>query len=520
MGGAVAEPAADGQFDARAFEQFTLRHLKLTGIPGVSVAITRGTTISLVAGYGHDSAGAPVTANTPMFAGSLSKSFTALAVMQLVEAGRVNLDTPVHEYLKEFVLADPRYIRITVRHLLNQTSGMSDLTFFEWANPGPASLQAAIAELRHARLAAEPGAQFNYHNPNFEVAARLVEVVSGQPFARYMREHVFAPLGMNSTTTVDRTDDLDGKVPLGHVFAFGHALPVRAPAFFLNGAGGVVTTAADMARWLIAQNNGGVGVNGVRVLSAEGMSQMHVASAPGMNYGFGWLDGRTETPPRIYHAGWTPTFTAYQSLSLAGRHDVAVLSNGARTFVRGSGASYLSLGVSGIEAGRPAVSFGESTMLLDVILSVVGTLALALGMLGVWRSGRWAVRRTGCSGWVTTLRLAPCVAILLLVAAVPKIVGDLMGGRVAAWSVTLRMSSWLWIFYVSPMLVVLCGALAGASGAVLVARLARLHRGATGKSGDRWGPAEISSPLTKLGISTGAEAIGSVPAVPVRVRVR
>ena len=96
---------------------------------GAAVAVTLGDRMLLAEGYGHTSSGEPVTGHTVMALASISKSFTALAVMQLVEAGRVELDAPVRWLVPEFNLADSRVDQMTVRHLLNHTSGLSDRTF-------------------------------------------------------------------------------------------------------------------------------------------------------------------------------------------------------------------------------------------------------------------------------------------------------------------------------------------------------------------------------------------------------
>lgn len=181
-------------------DRFVERHLERTGLPGATVAITKGDEIVHTAGYGHDSNGDPLTTEAPMRIASLSKSFTALAVMQLVDSGQVELDRPVREYVPRFRLADERGADITVRQLLNQTSGMSDSTFPVASRPQqPESLKEAVAQLRDAELTAAPGSEWNYHNPNYQVAARLVETVSGTPFPRYLDREVFTPAGMDST---------------------------------------------------------------------------------------------------------------------------------------------------------------------------------------------------------------------------------------------------------------------------------------------------------------------------------
>ena len=119
----------------------------------------------------------------------------------------IDLDVPVQHYLPEFRLADPRAARVTVRHLLNQTSGMSISADQEWRLPQPANLKEAVARLGGLRLIADPGAEFNYHNPNYSVLARLVEVTAGRDFASFMRTSIFLPLGMRDTATVDFVDE-------------------------------------------------------------------------------------------------------------------------------------------------------------------------------------------------------------------------------------------------------------------------------------------------------------------------
>ncbi|MEU4222668.1 serine hydrolase domain-containing protein [Nonomuraea sp. NPDC026600] len=133
---------------------YIAQYREATGLPGVAVAVTKGKEVIHAAGYGRTATGDPVTADTPMALASASKSFTSLAVLQLVEKGQVELDKPVHGYLPEFQLADPRAAGITVRQLLNQTSGMADSAFREKSLPQPDSLQGAVTRLRDARLAA------------------------------------------------------------------------------------------------------------------------------------------------------------------------------------------------------------------------------------------------------------------------------------------------------------------------------------------------------------------------------
>ena len=248
--GPAAPATADGHppVDLAAVDRLVSDELAASSIPGAAIAITRGTQVLHVRGYGHDADDVPVTENSRFRIASLSKSFTSLAVLQLVDAGQVSLDDPVVPHLPEFRLADPRGADITVRQLLDQTSGLADREVPELSRPQPSTLAEATTSLSSAHLVAAPGTQFNYHNPNYQVAARLVEVLSGQTFDAYLREHVFQPAGMPASLTTYTDDEPVANLADGHVIAYGHPIPVPAPATFDAGAGDVVSTAADMAQ--------------------------------------------------------------------------------------------------------------------------------------------------------------------------------------------------------------------------------------------------------------------------------
>src|SRR4051794_21213444 len=302
---AAAAPAPDVDGYVRAY----LGH---TGLPGAAVAITHGADVVRVAGFGHDAAGTPITASSRLPIASLSKSMTAFAVLQLAEAGRVGPAEPVTRYLPDFRLADPRGAKITVRMLLEQTSGMADSAFPDLKLPQPHSLAGAVERLKDAELADEPGARFHYHNPNYEVAARIVEVVTGEPFETALRTRLFQPLGMASSTAVDSPPADLGP---GHVRAFGFEVPVTEPDWFTGGSHGVQSTAEDLARWLIAPRDGG------GVLSPPSVALAHTP-APGRQYALGWAAYR---PGQLSHTGEWFSHTAAQVL-LPDGYGVAVLA--------------------------------------------------------------------------------------------------------------------------------------------------------------------------------------------------
>lgn len=423
------------------------------------MAITEGDRVVYAGGYGHDSSGAPLTATTPMPIASVSKSFTAMAVVRLAEMGKVELDAPVRDQLPEFRIADPRGARITVRQLLNHTSGITDRTLPEKSLPQPDSLRDAVARTRAATLAADPGTRKAYTNTNYHIAARLVEAVSGEPFAEHMRRHVFEPLGMRSTVTIDRPPrDLPPEVRRGHVYAYGAAIPAAEPDRFVNGSDGVITTAADMARWLIAQRNGTA--NGMRPVAD--VTAMHTPTDPQGTYGMGW---EIDSEGRVGHTGVWFTYTADQLL-LPGGVGIAVIGNSgiglANESLRPLTAMLAGLMTDGaVPAAGPPVR-----LIADLILGVLALSSLLRGVRNLRRARAWARRRASLPG--TVARLLPRLIPLALLPALPGLLGGFVGGG--------RDITFVQLCYYAPPLMVWAAVAAAMNTGVLVTRAVALTR--------------------------------------------
>lgn len=466
---AVPQPAlADAPPDSAAVQRLVSQFAGRQGYPGFSVAVVKGDQVVLTTGAGHDSTGAPVTAGTPMPVASVSKSFTSLAVMQLVEAGRVRLDAPVTEYLPGFRLADPRGARITVRDLLQQTSGITDRTFPEKSLPQPGSLAAAVTRARSARLASEPGTAYAYTNTNYHLAARVVEAVSGEPFAEYLARHLFAPAGMSATTAVSVTPgDLPAGLAKGHTYAYGVSIAATEPHRFVAGSDGVISTAADMARWLVVQNNHGIAPGGARLVTAATVTAMHQAPGGGRTYGLGW---DTAADGRVWHDGIWFTYTASELLLPSG-YGVAVLGNsGVGLGNEGTGALAGAIGDL-MAGGRPA-SPAPVRPIVDLVLAALTLLSIALGVRNLRRIGRWTDRARQRPAWQVVLRSAPRLVPLVLLLTLPQLLGLLYaGGR--------DLTFWQ-LCYVAPALVGWAGVATVTNAGVLGVRLATLLRRAGG----------------------------------------
>ena len=465
-----------------SIDNFLAETLDATGLPGVSVVVTRDDRVVHATGAGHDSAGRPVTADTPMRVASVSKSFTAAAVMTLVEDGRLGLDDPVR--LPNVPGG------VTVRQLLNQTSGLADPS----VNIGELESARTLAEyvdLFKATPEARPGTQWSYSNANYDLAARLVEVVSGEPFDEYVREAVFEPLGMRDST-------VGGAAADGYNSLFGvwFSRPELGGGPAVNGSGAVVTTAADMGRWLVAQNGHGPFPESV-------LTTMHDPSDVD-EYGMGWSPDENGL---LVHSGNLWTYNAVQAIDPSTGYGYAVMTNGAALY---DDTGDILAGLVALTKGKNPEIPGGSRQLFEGILAAIGAAAIALGIMGVTRAKRWANRRlkiiaentpaptrsrgrpalpvyqvgvakargvalavdnsVGCGQlrrWVWIgVRLVPCLLPGVLFVFYPEVVSFISAGRTVLWAQ---------LFYFALPLTVVLAVAAGSGLAVFVARVLRLR---------------------------------------------
>ncbi len=419
-----SEPAGAATIDASIRE-----YLASVAVPGVAVAVTRGDAVVLTRGYGRTPAGQPVDVHTPMALASVSKSFTALAVMQLVDDGRVDLDRPVRQYLPEFTMADPRAGRITVRQLLNQTSGMSDRTFAAFSGPQPRTLVERVASLRTATLAADPGSRWEYHNPNYQVAARLVERVAGTSFDGYLRGRVFVPLGMRDSRTIDTADDLPPSAR-GHVLVLGWPIALPEPRAFGNGSGGVLSSAHDMAVWLIVQQQGGRAPDGTVVVSPASIAAMRTTAPASRSYALGWTVGTTPSgAPLIAHSGDLFTSTAQQIVLTESGWGIAVMANTGLIYGDARAIAGRILAVIEGRAVEPASAW--PWVLLDGVMLASTAVVVVLATVAVGRSKTWGARRVSHAGRAASL--LALLSPLVLWLGIHRVVGFLYRGRNVAW---------------------------------------------------------------------------------------
>ena len=224
-GQAAAAPTANFvSRNAASIDVFLRSSLATLRIPGIAIGVVDHDRIAYLAAFGvADPSGRPATPQTPFIIGSLSKSFTALATMQLVEGGRIDLDSSVTRYIPWFTLADVSSRRITVRQLLSQTSGISVATS-ENTRQAPMTATArwsigyAICGRRISIVLSERS--FEYSGTNYAILGLLVQLVSGVPYERYVQDRIFTPLQMLHTYT-SRSEAAAHGLSTGYLDWFG-----------------------------------------------------------------------------------------------------------------------------------------------------------------------------------------------------------------------------------------------------------------------------------------------------------
>ncbi|QBD81625.1 class A beta-lactamase-related serine hydrolase [Ktedonosporobacter rubrisoli] len=297
-------------------------------IPGVQVAIIQNDHVVHLKGFGQaNDEGMKVTPQTPFMIASSSKPITALAIMQLVEAGKVQLDAPVQRYLPWWRLSDPvQSSRVTIANLLDHTSGISgSLGGKDWlSDPSKRnwSLEDGVRSFHSSSFVHAVGTTFEYSNANYETLGLIVQTISGEEFGTYVKQHIFSPLHMNHSTLSLKEAQQEG-LQQGYTWYFGFPRSTQnlyLPA--LGPAGMVISTAEDLSHLLVAQMNGGR-YEGTSILSPQGIARMYAGNPHASfgpegaaldlkgNYGLGWFNGSIAGVPAIYHLG---TIVNYASL--------------------------------------------------------------------------------------------------------------------------------------------------------------------------------------------------------------
>lgn len=323
---APATANAQGTPDARVDSIFA--RFSAPGSPGCAVAVARGAAPVLTRAYGmadleHD---VPNTPATVFEAGSVAKQFTAAAVILLSQQGKLGLDDEAGKYFPEL----PDYGRpITIRHLMNHTSGLRDwgtvVDIAGWPRGTRTYTHAHVLDVvsRQKSLNFAPGSEYLYSNTGYNLLAMLVERVSGDSFAEYTRRNLFQPLGMTHTRwRDDYTEVVKGRA-VAYDTARG-AFHMNMPFENVHGNGGLLTTVGDLLLWNEALAAGRVGGRG---FSDEMQRRGVLTGGRRIQYAGGLMVTEYRGHPEVSHSGATAGYRAFLARYPAQRLSLALLCN-------------------------------------------------------------------------------------------------------------------------------------------------------------------------------------------------
>ena len=293
-------------------------------IPAAGVAVVRDGKVVVAKGYGAADldAGTPVTENTGFQIASVTKQFTAAGIMLLVEQGKLKLDDQLSKFLSD---VPPTWKVVTIRQLLNQISGIPNYTAGgKLVNDKVYTGSEILGLVRDLPVDFEPGTKWAYSNTNYFLLGQVIEKVSGKSYPEFMRARVFKPLGM--TSTVVNTSGLqlqNAAVGYSHPKGKWQKAKLDDPSQPFA-AGAIVSTAADMAKWALAVNEGSL----LKKSSwDEAFATGKLTDGKPTGYGFGWRLGKIGAVDYLGHSGGISGFSSYHLRFPAEKLSVVVLVN-------------------------------------------------------------------------------------------------------------------------------------------------------------------------------------------------
>ncbi|MDX2213538.1 MAG: serine hydrolase domain-containing protein [Oculatellaceae cyanobacterium bins.114] len=355
------------------------------------------------------------------------------AVLQLVEAGKIDLDARVEQYLPNFTLADTKTAdQITIRHLLNHTSGLSDFGFSEAFLPQPTTNAERVESLHNARPVAVPGTEFHYFNPNYDVLARVVEVVSGQAFGEYLRSHIFTPLQMSQTfhaTTMTEAQQRASRMATGHLMAFAIPFTAQELSGYLGGNAGVISTAEDMAKVLILHSNKGQ-FEDTQLLTPQSIALMHTPPSQLKSpYAMGWFVTTENDRKILQHNGILSTFYTDAAVLSNEKYSIALLYNISASSLIAFALPQLKTGLIQLLTDGTLPPSGFSINLWGIGLAILTAIGVTSAIRSLLYLPQWKRKIHATPKWQIILGIAWMFFPLVVVLAMPSLVG-MMSDRI------------------------------------------------------------------------------------------
>ena len=294
---------------------------------GVSVGVQQGTDLLLARGYGFAELelGVPADAETVYRIGSLTKQFTATAVLQLVEQGKIGLQDEITKFLPDY---NTQGHHVTIQHLLTHTSGIKSYTslgpkFWNEASRLDLTNEQMIALFENEPFDFAPGEKYQYNNSAYFLLGVIIEKVTGLPYPRYLEERVLAPLGLRSTRYCDEQRVLPHRAQ-GYEVAEGTVTNDGAISMNTPGAAGAMCSSVlDLLAWQQASNRAAL----ITAADRDKMRTGYVKSGDASQYGYGLGIGALDGHRQIAHSGGINGFSSWLAYYPDDQLTVVVLTN-------------------------------------------------------------------------------------------------------------------------------------------------------------------------------------------------
>jgi CubicO group peptidase (beta-lactamase class C family) len=416
--------------EIKRLDEYVQSEMQAASIPGLAYGIVIDGQVVHLAAFGVTGlSGQPMTTQTPMQIGSVGKTMTALAIRQLINAGKVDPDESVGHYIPWFRLADVQAAqRITIRDLLTHKSGLStadgqDPTLYR---AGPTS-EALVRGLASTRLDRSVGSSFEYSNLNYLILGLVVQVASGQSYEQYVQEHIFDQLEMRHSY-VSETAARQHGLAEGYRIVFG--VPLATHVAYPDGllaTGYHISSAEDMAHYLAAFSNQG------RYKGTSVVTPGDTLSGKDVYYDVDWNPIQlSDTGYGFGHSGKNPNYAAHMQIWPYGHLGVVVLTNANTSpieVIPTKNASTIADDVFRMYQGFPLARPAQPISIMYIVIDILVLLAISALVWHGMRLRSWGKRvsraRSHLHAWVPSVLTDGILPLCLLLG--PPIVLTILG---------------------------------------------------------------------------------------------
>lgn len=400
-------------------DKFVTSKMNDLRIPGISIGVVQGDQITYTKGYGDaDSKGTPVTPQTPFILGSTTKSITALAIMQLVEKGKIQLDEPVQKYIPWFTLSDQNVSKtITVRNLLNQTSGISGTAGGSDYRNSKSTSEEFIKRLTTQKIVGKVGTDYQYSEANYVILGEIISKVSGQTYQEYIKNNIFEPLDMRHSFT-SKNEAISAGLATGYRTCFGFPFAANFPyPVQYTSSSYLISSAEDMAHYLKLYVNSGR-YNDISILSETGTQQLfHPGVAlqhpVGYSYAMGWF----VNDEYQMHDGRPTNYYSCMVITPKNKTGVVVLTNANNRLVTAEYSMSIAYGISDILSGKKVEIASSGFRQLYLIFNLIVIFVIIAILLRFFLSITQLRKKLKNYGPLTLLRVLSTIIpdLLLLI---------------------------------------------------------------------------------------------------------